>query len=128
MPRKTSSRQPASAISRVALTRPSRAALGAVPSKGEVISALTKKMRRKEYLHDSEIQLLRNAGVKLTKPYVTMEVFLNKARWHAARYEKLVGIEAGVYVSNLFEPWIVMEEGDEFDNVKVWIQMFLRED
>jgi hypothetical protein len=70
-------------------------------------------MRRREHLNDSEVQLLRRAGVKLTKPYVTMEAFLNKARWFASRFEKVVGIEHGEYVSNLVEPWTIYGPDEE---------------
>jgi hypothetical protein len=92
--------------------------LGAIPSAQEVISALTRKMKRREELSDSEIALLRHAGVRLSKSYVTQREFISSARWHAARFERLVGIEAGVFISNLADPWIIYSPDEEIDNVE----------
>jgi hypothetical protein len=118
MPRKVSSRRPDRGRSVVGNVRLAPATIGAVPSTGELVRTLTAKMRRKEYLSDAEIQLLRNAGVRLTKGFVTQREFISSARWFSKRFERVVGIDGkDVYTSNLMEPWLVMEEGDEFDTV-----------
>ena len=95
---------------RCAPTAPRRTrAIGAVPSAGELLGTLTRKIKSGALMTDAELKLLRENGVDLPASYMSLGGLLSTARKFAMSSERLAGLNGDRFVGRAFR----IEDDDE---------------